>query len=242
MSVRNLDRAVQAALGRADRRDRPGWLGRALCSCAICGAPALPASCCWSTRIARRSTACQCTPISQACRRRPISPSSSLRRIPCPALVAALGVRGTKAAVVITAGFGELGEAGRRLQQAMLDAARPHLLRIVGPNCVGIIVPPLGLDASFSHLAPPPGDIALVSQSGAMVTAMLDWAAPRGIGFSHVVSLGDMADVDFGDMLDYLARRPRHPRDPALCRGHHTRAQIHVGGARRRARPSRCWC
>src|SRR6478609_4301370 len=67
-----------------------------------------------------------------------------------PALVAALGVRGTKAAVVITAGFGELGEAGRRLQQAMLDAARPHLLRVIGPNCVGVIVPPLGLDASFS--------------------------------------------------------------------------------------------
>ena len=122
-----------------------------------------------------------------------------------PGVVAALGSRGTKAAVVITAGFGELGDAGRKLQQAILDAAQPHLLRLVGPNCLGIIVPQLGLDASFSHLAPPPGDIALVSQSGAMITAMLDWAAPRKIGFSHVVSLGDMADVDFGDMLDYLA-------------------------------------
>ena len=97
---------------------------------------------------------------------------------------------------------------GRALQQAALDAARPHLLRLVGPNCVGIMVPEIGLDASFSHLAPPPGDIAFVSQSGAMITAMLDWAAPRGIGFSHVVSLGDMADVDFGDMLDYLAADP----------------------------------
>src|SRR5271169_2835140 len=125
-----------------------------------------------------------------------------------PGLVAALGERGTKAGVVITAGFGELGDAGRALQQATLDAARPHLLRLVGPNCVGIIVPKIGLDASFSHLAPPTGDIAFVSQSGAMITAMLDWAAPRGIGFSHVVSLGDMADVDFGDMLDYLAADP----------------------------------
>jgi acetyltransferase len=70
------------------------------------------------------------------------------------------------------------------------------------------MVPGIGLDASFSHLAPPQGDIAFVSQSGAMITAMLDWAAPRGIGFSHVVSLGDMADVDFGDMLDYLASDP----------------------------------
>jgi acetyltransferase len=125
-----------------------------------------------------------------------------------PGLVAALAARGTKAAVVITAGFGELGEAGRALQQAILEAARPHLLRLIGPNCVGIMVPRIGLDASFSHLAPPPGHIAMVSQSGAMVTAMLDWAAPRGIGFSQIVSLGDMADVDFGDMLDYLATDP----------------------------------
>jgi acetyltransferase len=122
-----------------------------------------------------------------------------------PGLIAELGARGTRAAIVITAGFGELGERGRALQQAALDAARPYLLRLVGPNCVGIMVPGIGLDASFSHLAPPPGEIAFVSQSGAMITAMLDWAAPRAIGFSHVVSLGDMADVDFGDMLDYLA-------------------------------------
>ena len=91
------------------------------------------------------------------------------------------------------------------MQQAALDAAKPHLLRIVGPNCVGVMVPGIGLDATFSHLAALAGDIAFVSQSGAMITAMLDWAVPRGIGFSHVVSLGDMADVDFGDMLDYLA-------------------------------------
>ena len=125
-----------------------------------------------------------------------------------PGLIAELGARGTRAAVVITAGFGELGEGGRTLQQAALDAAKPYLLRIVGPNCIGIIVPRLGLDATFSHMAAPAGDIAFVSQSGAMITAMLDWAVPRGIGFSHVVSLGDMADVDFGDMLDYLAADP----------------------------------
>ena len=125
-----------------------------------------------------------------------------------PCLIGELGERGTRAAVIITAGFGELGERGKTLQQATLDAARPHLLRIVGPNCIGIMVPGLGLDATFSHLAAPAGDIAFLSQSGAMITAMLDWAVPRGIGFSHVVSLGDMADVDFGDMLDYLAADP----------------------------------
>ncbi|HTV87590.1 MAG TPA: bifunctional acetate--CoA ligase family protein/GNAT family N-acetyltransferase, partial [Stellaceae bacterium] len=125
-----------------------------------------------------------------------------------PGLIGALGARGTRAAVVITAGFGELGDAGHRLQQAALDAARPYLLRIIGPNCVGIIVPRSGLDASFAQIAPPAGGLAFVSQSGAILTAMLDWAAARGIGFSHVVSLGDMADVDFGDMLDYLALDP----------------------------------
>src|SRR6516164_1281459 len=122
-----------------------------------------------------------------------------------PSLIGELGERGTRGAVIITAGFGEFGERGLTLQQAALDAAKPHLLRVVGPNCVGIMVPRLGLDATFSHLAALAGDLAFISQSGAMIAAMLDWAVPRGIGFSHVVSLGDMADVDFGDMLDYLA-------------------------------------
>ena len=121
-----------------------------------------------------------------------------------PGLIAELGARGTRGAVVITAGFGELGAEGRALQQQILDAAKPHLLRVVGPNCVGIIVPGAGLNASFAHLQAATGGLAFVSQSGAIVTAMLDWAEPRGIGFSHIVSLGDMADVDFGDMLDYL--------------------------------------
>jgi acetyltransferase len=125
-----------------------------------------------------------------------------------PCLIGELGERGTRAAVVITAGSSELDEHGRALQQAMLDAAKPYLLRIVGPNGIGIMVAQLGLDATFSHLAAPAGDIAFLSQSGAMITAMLDWAVPRGIGFSRVVSLGDMADVDFGDMLDYLASEP----------------------------------
>src|SRR5215472_9302138 len=122
-----------------------------------------------------------------------------------PALIGELGERGTRAAVLITAGFSELGAQGQSLQRAALEAAKPHLLRIVGPNCLGIMVPQLGLDATLSHPAAPAGHIAAVSQSGAMISVMLDWAVPRGIGFSHVVSLGDMADVDFGDMLDYFA-------------------------------------
>jgi acetyltransferase len=86
----------------------------------------------------------------------------------------------------------------------MLDAARPHLLRIVGPNCLGIMVPGVGLNASFGHVQPLSGNIAFVAQSGAIQTSVLDWATSKGIGFSHFVSVGDMSDVDFGDMLDYL--------------------------------------
>lgn len=124
-----------------------------------------------------------------------------------PELVAALGQAGTKAAVVITAGFKELGSAeGRALEETMLAAAKPHGLRIVGPNCVGVISTPMGINASFVHLTPRPGRLAFVTQSGAMLTTVLDWAEAREIGFSHMVSLGDMADVDFGDMLDYLAQ------------------------------------
>ncbi len=126
-----------------------------------------------------------------------------------PALVAELGARGSRAAVVITAGFGELNHEGKALQQSVLAAAKPHLLRIVGPNCIGIMVPGAHLNASFAHLMANEGGIAFVSQSGAIVTALLDWAQPRGIGFSHIVSLGDMADVDFGDMLDYLGDDPK---------------------------------
>jgi acetyltransferase len=116
-----------------------------------------------------------------------------------PHVVAELGARGTRAAIVVTAGL----DAGVR--QKMLDAARPHCLRILGPNVIGLMLPGIGLNASFSHIAAPKGDLALLSQSGALITGILDWASSRGIGFSHVVSLGDMADVDFGDMLDYLA-------------------------------------
>ncbi|HEX6113063.1 MAG TPA: CoA-binding protein, partial [Geminicoccaceae bacterium] len=126
-----------------------------------------------------------------------------------PGIIADLAGRGTKAAVVITAGFGEGGQArGAELRQAMLDAGKDRLMRIVGPNCLGIMVPGIGLNASFAHLDPLPGRLALVAQSGAMMAAAIDWATSRGIGFSHLVSLGDMADVDFGDMLDYLANDP----------------------------------
>ena len=126
-----------------------------------------------------------------------------------PPLIAELGRLGTRGAIVITAGFGELGsERGRLLEQQMLAVAKPTLMRIVGPNCLGVISTPVRLDASFAHIEAKKGQVAFVAQSGAMVTTVLDWATARGLGFSCLVSLGDMADVDFGDMLDYLASDP----------------------------------
>jgi acetyltransferase len=122
-----------------------------------------------------------------------------------PDLIGELGARGTKAAVVITAGLGAVKDGqGRTLKEAMLAASKPYLLRILGPNCVGLLVPGLGLNASFAHTGALPGKIAFVSQSGALVTGVLDWAKSRSIGFSKFISLGDSADVDFGDVLDYL--------------------------------------
>lgn len=123
-----------------------------------------------------------------------------------PATIAELGERGVRAAIVISAGFGETATAeGRALEAALREAASVHKMRIIGPNCVGVMVPGIGLNASFSHLSPARGRLAFVSQSGALCTAILDNVAGRGVGFSHFVSLGNALDVDFGDMLDYLA-------------------------------------
>jgi acetyltransferase len=135
----------------------------------------------------------------------PFTPDLAIVCVPAsavPKTVAELSALGGKAAVVITAG---LDSDGRQL---MLNAARPNLLRIIGPNSLGIMVPGTGLNASFAHMSPAAGRLAFVTQSGGMATSVLDWATERGIGFSHFVSMGDMADVDFGDMLDYLAADP----------------------------------
>ena len=126
-----------------------------------------------------------------------------------PGLVAELGTSGTRAAAVLTAGLDdEHLDDGRTATQAMLDAARPHCLRLLGPNCVGLLVPGIGLNASFAHVNARPGELAFISQSGALTTAMLDWARANQVGFSHFLSLGNSADVDFGDLIDYLASDP----------------------------------
>jgi acetyltransferase len=168
----------------------------------------------------------------------PITPDLAVIATPpdtIPGLIDALGQRGTKGAVVLTAGFGELGAEGRKLQAELLQAAKPYLMRIVGPNCLGIAVPGLGLNASFAPGNPLPGEIAFVAQSGAILTSVLDWARGRGIGFSHVVSLGDMADIDFGDMLDYLAEAA-HVRAILLYVEAVTNPRKFMSAARRAAR------
>lgn len=115
------------------------------------------------------------------------------------------GEHGVKAAVVYSAGFAERGERGAALQDKLVEAARRNRLRVLGPNTVGVMRPQFGLNATMGNELARRGNVALVSQSGAVCTAMLDWSGPRRLGFSAVVSLGAAADVDFGDILDFLA-------------------------------------
>ncbi len=126
-----------------------------------------------------------------------------------PEVIDQCGRAGVRAAVVITAGFSETGPEGAKLERALLDNARRHHVRILGPNCLGLMRPELGLNATFARGGAIAGSLGLVSQSGAVCTAMLDWAAPNRIGFSSVVSLGGSSDLDFGEIIDYLANDPR---------------------------------
>lgn len=113
-----------------------------------------------------------------------------------PGLIAALGAKGCRVAVVVAP------DADRA---ACLAAARPSGLRLLGAGSLGVVAPRARLNASFSHVAALPGKVAFVSQSNALCTAVLDWARPRGIGFSQFVSLGDCADIDFADVMDFLS-------------------------------------
>jgi len=147
-------------------------------------------------------------PVYHRIRDLPTSPELAVICTPpptIPGLIEELGACGTKAAIVLTAGLSRtVYRHDPSIEAAMLRAAKPHLVRILGPNCVGAISPNIGLNATFAHTNALPGKLAFVSQSGAFTTAVLDWANARGIGFSHFVSVGDCADIDIGDLLDYL--------------------------------------
>lgn len=144
----------------------------------------------------------------------PETPELAIVAVPAtavPAVIADLGKLGTRAAVVLSAGFGEAsaGDIGQTLQDDMLAAAHATGLRILGPNCIGMLAPYAGLNAGFAQALPRPGRLAFLSQSGAVLTTLIDWAEAREIGFSALVSLGEMAEVDVADWLDYLAMDPQ---------------------------------
>jgi len=118
-----------------------------------------------------------------------------------PALIEEAGRLGSAGAVIITAGLGGEGS----LAEAAEGAARKYGMRLIGPNCLGIMMPCANLNASFAAHTPIVGNLALISQSGAIATGMVDWAAQRGVGFSGIISIGDQLDVDIADLLDYFA-------------------------------------
>lgn len=126
-----------------------------------------------------------------------------------PDIIEACGKHGVTAAVVISAGFGEIGSVGAALERRMLVAAKKYGLRIIGPNCLGIMHSSIGLNATFFNGQVKSGNLALISQSGALCTAILDYAPSHDIGFSNVISMGASVDVDFGEVLDYLATDPK---------------------------------
>jgi len=126
-----------------------------------------------------------------------------------PGIIEECGIHGVKAAVIITAGFGEVGHEGATLEHQLLENARRYNIRLIGPNCLGIMRPSIGLNATFNKGPANIGNIALISQSGALCTAILDWANRNDVGFSSVVSMGSSTDVDFGEILDYLVSDPQ---------------------------------
>ena len=125
-----------------------------------------------------------------------------------PNVMRECGEHGVGSAVILSAGFAEVGKPGQSLQDEIVDIARTYAIPLVGPNCLGVIRPRAGLNATFARSSVKNGHVALVAQSGAFCTALLDWADSNGFGFSAVASLGATAVVGFGDVLDYLAVDP----------------------------------
>ena len=126
-----------------------------------------------------------------------------------PEIIDACGRAGCRNAIIISGGFAEAGPRGSSLQRSALENARRHGMRVIGPNCLGIMRPGSQINLTFAHGFAHPGTIGLISQSGALCTAILDWALPNNIGFSNVVSLGAESDIDFGEVLDFMVSDPR---------------------------------
>jgi len=122
-----------------------------------------------------------------------------------PELVEQCGKTGIRSIILMSAGFREIGEEGLILEKQIQASVKKYEgIRILGPNCLGIIVPGISLNTSFGEGIPLKGKVAFISQSGALCTSVLDWALEEKIGFSYFVSVGNMPDVDFGDLIDYF--------------------------------------
>ena len=126
-----------------------------------------------------------------------------------PNLIRDCGQAGVRGAIVLSAGFKEIGPAGIELEKRLLTEARRYNMRVVGPNCLGVMNPISGLNATFASAMARPGNVAFLSQSGAMCTAILDWSFREQVGFSSFVSIGSMLDVGWGDLIEYLGDDPR---------------------------------
>ncbi|MBL8539101.1 MAG: acetate--CoA ligase family protein, partial [Betaproteobacteria bacterium] len=126
-----------------------------------------------------------------------------------PGIVEACGRAGARYVVVISSGFSESGQRGAALERSVLESARRHRIRLIGPNCIGLIRPSIGLNATHALGSALPGSIGLISQSGALVASMLDWAKANNVGFSGVISVGNAADIDIGEALDYMVQDGR---------------------------------
>jgi acetyltransferase len=123
-----------------------------------------------------------------------------------PQVAQECGRKGVKALVVVSAGFAELGPKGLLLQQQLVATCKKYGMRLLGPNCLGIINPHLHLNASFALCSPPAGPVAFITQSGALADSVIDWSVKEGYGFSAVVSLGNSSEVDAADLLDWLSK------------------------------------
>jgi acetyl coenzyme A synthetase (ADP forming)-like protein len=123
-----------------------------------------------------------------------------------PRVIEECGQKGVPMVVIITAGFKEMGEDGKVLEDRIKEIAQRHGTRIIGPNCLGMIIPPRGIDTTYVHQSPNPGNIAFISQSGAIINTVVDWSLAKGIGFSNVISVGNQTDLDFLDYLRYVQK------------------------------------
>ena len=133
-----------------------------------------------------------------------VTPASTV-----PGIMADCVGAGVKAAIIISAGFKETGAAGVELERRVLEEARRGRMRIIGPNCLGVMRPPSGLNATFAGRIARAGSVGFISQSGALCTAVLDWSLRENVGFSAFVSVGSMLDVGWGDLIDYLGDDPK---------------------------------